>query len=251
MTTPILIGVHGAKRAGKNSAATFIEEWAAEFDPAAVVRQRGFADKVKWAFARQFYPTISMENAIVWCDSWKDTPAVFTSSANVELPDSGWPVTDPIDEVGFRDALAQFATDGGRDIYGEDFWLDQLIALPTRIGNWGDQPWHNEFTVNAYDGTDKALQGHLRTADIGVITDVRFENEVKRIKAVGGINVKINNPVAIQAVIDEATRKGRKVHRSEAGLPDGMFDHVIVNDSTLDVFRDRVYKLMESIRHGG
>lgn len=223
MTFPILIGIHGLKRSGKDTTASFITEWARVYLPDRVVVSRGFADMVKWAFARQFMPTVSMDVAIDWCDYWKLRDDAFLSSPPTYDIGSEWPKSGPLTTpVPFRDAIAQFATEGARDLYGQGHWLDMLVP----VDDWNDR----------WDG-----------ADICLVTDVRFGNEVKRIREVGGINWKINRQEAIQAVQDEANRLGRPVHQSELGLPDGEFDEVIVNSGSLDMLRVTVSKEMRQL----
>jgi hypothetical protein len=79
-----------------------------------------------------------------------------------------------------------------------------------------------------------------RTADICMITDLRFENELERIKELGGLCWKIQRKDAEDAVIAEAEAAGKPVHRSELGIPDDLFDKVINNDDNdLDLARLR------------
>jgi hypothetical protein len=228
MPDPILIGIAGVKGAGKDTTADFIEEFAAISNPALSVRRRGFGDKVKWAFARQFFPSITMEDAIKWCNLYKNSNLLFGIPHRTDFGRTS--------HVQFRDAMAQFATEGGRDIYGYDHWVDQLLP----IGNdqiWGDWPlWFLEFAVkvdeNSYD-----------IPDICCITDLRFENELQRIHRLKGMCWKIRRKDAEDAVIEEARQAGREVHRSELGMPDEMFDVVIDNsDNDMEKARQRTFE---------
>jgi hypothetical protein len=245
---PILIGIHGVKRAGKNTTADFFQEFAWSSDPALSVRQRGFADKGKWAFARQYFPTISMEEAIKWVDEWKTrTDAHFYSPQTGVRPDSLLPVAGPLsDPVLFRDALAQFCTEGARDIYGDDFWVDQLLPVPRNIdtGSIPVRPrWHEEFKLKQF-----GINNPATVADVCLITDVRFDNETQRVPVVGGYTVKVKRKDAEDAVLAEAERMGRPVHRSELGLPDMLFDFVIDNsDNDMDKAKERTRRVWEEI----
>lgn len=207
MNAPILIGIHGVKRAGKDTTADFIQKRAALFEPALFVVRHGFADKAKLAFARQYFPEITIDQALRWVDDFKEDPSAYFG-----VPVFGLESNPDVLTVRFRDALAQFCTEGGRDIYGDNFWVDQLLPFdpfdPTNFLTW-------------YRNFDQA--------DICLITDLRFENEVERIKRLGGYVWKIKRKDAEDAVIAEALAKGRDVHRSELGLPDSMFDIVIDN----------------------
>lgn len=246
MDTPILIGLHGVKRSGKNTTAGFIAEWAGAQSPALSALERGFADKAKWAFARQFFPTITMVQAIKWVDTFKD------SRAGISYPTSIGPKPGEVNymSVLFRQALAQFATEGGRDIYGDDFWVDQL--LPFNPPDWKkpnvNQLWTNEFLVPLQPGADQLG----KPADYCLITDQRFENEVHRIHALGGFSVKIRRKDAEDAVIEQARQQGREIHRSELGLPDDMFDYVINNDDNdLVKARERAMQMLKVLERRG
>lgn len=232
MDKPILIGIHGVKRAGKNTTADFITEWAARQLPALSTCQRGFADKAKWAFARQFFPDCTMEQAIKWVDEFKAIPtASFVSPPIRYTDDSGMPIPGPLGNqvVIFRDALAQFSTDGGRDIYGDDHWVDLLLPMPLAVYDDASrhryrEAWHQEFLAQGRRASS------ARIADLCLVTDLRFDNELDRIKNLGGYNIKVRRKDAEDAVIAEAKAKGREVHRSELGIPDDRFDIVINND---------------------
>lgn len=216
METPILIGLHGVKRSGKNTTARFIADWAGEQSPALSALERGFADKAKLAFSRQFFPRITLEDAIKWVDTYKD------SSVCIKYPMYAVGGITRSEDVPFRQALAQFATEGGRDIYGEDHWVDQLLP------EGGDELWH--WPNYLFNFAWKADENNYECADFCLITDLRFKNEVERIHKLGGLCWKIRRKNAEDAVIAEARQQGREVHRSELGLPDDLFDVIINND---------------------
>lgn len=244
MPSPILIGIHGVKRAGKDTTADFLTEFASESDPALSVRRRGFADKAKWSFCRQFYPDCTMDQAVKWVDAYKSNPrAVFDSPPIDYTDDAGLPIAGPLtSEVVFRDALAQFSTEGHRDIFGFDFWVDQLLPLKPDARN--PEGWHGEFMTPPKTEEDWPYS----IADICLVIDVRFENEVQRIHELGGFTWKIKRKDAEDAVIEEARLAGRDIHRSELGLPDHMFHAIIDNsDNDLDKARDRTRREWERV----
>lgn len=218
--TPILIGIHGVKRAGKDTTANFVEEWASRQVPALSTCRRGFADKAKWAFARQWFPKITMEDSIKWVDRFKDVPgATFTSPPVGYTDDSGMPIAGPLPtQIQFRVALKQFCTDGGRDIYGDDFWVDQLLPdhglVGIRPGGYA-AAWHHY---------------NFGRADICLITDMRFPNEVQRIRDLGGICWAVRRKDAEDVVIEEAKALGSEIHRSDLVLPGSLFEEVFCND---------------------
>jgi hypothetical protein len=201
---PLLVGFHGVKRSGKDTAASFLEEWAR--GRSFSVARHGFADYAKWAFARQFYPAITMPDAIAWVDEHKD------KGRRIAFP--SYLPKNSFDTVDFRQCVAQFATEGARLIYGDDHWVDLL--LPEE--RWGfPATWWDNFM----DGN--------RSADFCAITDMRFDNELARIRKLGGVNVKIRRTPAEEAVLAQTS-----IHESELGIPDQEFDYVVPNDGTLD-----------------
>jgi hypothetical protein len=87
---------------------------------------------------------------------------------------------------------------------------------------------------------------HWGGADICTISDVRFPNEWRRIKDFGGLTIKVRRTNAEDAVIEEARKHGREVHRSELGLDDKHFDYIIDNEGTLDQLQATVSAIMEN-----
>lgn len=216
----ILIGLHGVKRSGKDTTIDFLEEFVAESELGLSAVRRGFADKAKWAFMRQFIPDITMADALAIVDRFKEDPDALISFPGVSIADGSLMQFN----ITFRNALAQFATEGARDIYGDDHWVDQLLH-PNGV-------WEGEFDY----------------ADICTIRDLRFENERQRIHQFGGINIKIRRKDAEDAVIEEAARQGREVHRSELGIADEKFDYVINNDDNdLLLAKQRTREVWENI----
>lgn len=245
MDTPILIGIHAVKGVGKDTTAGFIEEWTTRptaSKPTPSVVRRGFADKAKWAYARQFFPRCTMEEGIAYVDTFKD------SNVHIEFPygglrqDGDW--ADQYTSLPFRLQMAQFSTDSAREIYGEDHWVDQLLPRGMDV-TWTDTPaWHMSFYTKYDENTGGA-------ADICVVTDNRFKNETVRIGEFG-LKVKVRRRDAELAVIEEARREGREIHLSELGLPDEMFDVIINNDdNNMENARRRTYHLMHEIESNG
>lgn len=215
---PILIGIHAVKRGGKDTVAGFLRDYAADLDPPRSSLTRGFADKAKLSWVRQFFPTSTMEWAIEWVDAYKDDDKMRVVVERRHASNTF------VANVQFRQCMAQFATEGARDIYGENHWVDQLLPKDPPKFRGALPRWYAEFD----------------NADVGIIRDLRFHSEVRRIKLLGGKMIKVRRKVAEQAVIDEAKRKGQEIHASELGLPDYYFDYVINNDETLEDLKLRV-----------
>ena len=109
---------------------------------------------------------------------------------------------DIVESKGWEDAKTEFPEIrrllqdlgvGARNIFGNDFWIEQ------------------------------ALRGHLSTEKI-VITDVRFKNEAEALKGYDNAQVWRVNRIEIAPAND---------HISELDLDDWAFDAVIQNDSDM------------------
>lgn len=102
-----------------------------------------------------------------------------------------------------RTLLQEEGTERGRDVYGENYWVDMLKV--------------NMAFFNIRWGFDKF-----------VITDVRFPNEVTELQAVGGKVAKI---IAPQRYRENGMSEAARQHRSERALDDfTAFDATIAND---------------------
>ena len=110
---------------------------------------------------------------------------------------------EPIREMTFLQFVQYYGTEAHRDLpeLGDDFWVD--LTLP--VGGF-------------YDNRNI------------VVSDVRFPNEAKRIKKLGGMVIKINRATAL-----------KDPHRSEALRLD--CDYTIENDDTVE----ELYKQLENV----
>jgi len=232
----VIIGLHSVKNGGKNTTADFISAWCASRH--LTCKQGSFAAKAKWAFTRQFFPDCTMEWAIEWFDSNKNNDNIRVVIEHRRYP------SDHGADVQIRQCMAQFATEGGRDIYGYDHWVNQFLPDDKIIfaeflkDEYNYHTWHESFTID----------GGRRVAHVCPITDVRFENEVERIHKLHGIAIKIRRKDAEDAVIEEFKQQGKEIHRSELGLPDEMFDFVINNDDNdMDLARQRTESVLNGI----
>ena len=101
-----------------------------------------------------------------------------------------------LDEWGMTlgEMLQRYATEACRDNICEDVWIKPLIR-------------------------------EMRSSeDVYIITDLRFENEVLALKEMGAVLVKVIRP-------NYSGDEKRDVnHKSEKGLPNEMFDHIVIND---------------------
>lgn len=127
---------------------------------------------------------------------------------------SGVSLANAVDHMGWeevkrlssdaRDLLQRLGTEVGREMFGQDFWVNQAIK------NYG------KF--------DKI-----------VLTDVRYPNELRAIKARDGIIIRIVKP-GTGAV---------NGHESETALDNFSFDATIVNDGSIYELSQKIDNLMK------
>jgi hypothetical protein len=196
-----LIGLAGLKNSGKNTVGNFIEEWGKENELS--VEQKGFADKVKWAAASIFWPGISLDESIEWANEFKNS-----KHACVMIRDAD---DRTYKDISGRELFQHVGTEMGRNIFGEKFWIDQLLDK---------EEW----------------QYHWRS-NIGVITDVRFPNEAARIKHLGGEIWNINR--GLQSTFDN--------HISEKPLDRQYISQTINNLTSIEDLKQIVFGELEDI----
>lgn len=113
-----------------------------------------------------------------------------------------------------RRLLQLIGTECGRECIGPSVWVDQ---------------W--EKTVLT------------RKADVVVADDVRFVNEAVKVRELGGLLVKVVRP-SLHKRRWLSWLLPKETHASEAGLPDDLFDVIVVNDGGLDdlaALADRIF----------
>lgn len=145
--------------------------------------------------------------------------------------------------IGFltpRHALQQLGTDWGRACY-ENVWVEYTMRVAHTLLDSDDGlvPHYDPRRGIQY----QPFSLHPQAKGV-VIPDVRFENELKGIRAAGGKVVRIKR--------DGAGLSGvAGVHASEseqALIPDSAFDVVVDNNSTLDELRAKVPAIMAHLR---
>jgi hypothetical protein len=201
----IVVGFTGPAGAGKDTAAGFLREYLEQ--RGLKVRTQAWADKLKVAAAAAlgFYGTD--EDAIAFCDRLKVHGKV------------GWSLHEPGEApeaftLTGREFLEKFGTEGGRNVYGEDHWIDLALPAPSSDGS---AVWR------ARAGFPNAV----------IDTTTRFPNEVARIRAYQGQVWRVERAEAeLRAAIDG--------HPSRAGIPREDCDVVIANDGSLDELKTAV-----------
>ncbi|HNC59263.1 MAG TPA: hypothetical protein PLP33_27800 [Leptospiraceae bacterium] len=183
-----LVGIHGKKRSGKNTAADVFHD---NFN----FKNYAFADALK----EQMYdldPDFSHGYEIY--------------SLKAVIDSIGWELAkEKYPEV--RRLLQRYGTEVMRKHFGEDVWVNLLF---------------------------KKLA--LENPENVTISDVRFENEVRCIKELGGFLIKIKSN----------RTNNSDDHASEKDLPDDLFDFVIENNSNLETYQKNVFDLAYGIVEG-
>lgn len=194
----MIIGLAGLKQSGKDTVASYL------------IKERGFERK---AFADPLKQSIAALFDIPFADvdKLKNDPSVTVCLIPTWIADesSGTPtaaIGSWMRQMSFREVLQRYGTEAHRDIFGQDFWID--ITLP--------------------------VQGYYPGRAI-VVTDVRFKNEAKRIKDLGGVVWGIDRP----GLVSEDT------HASE--VIDFRVDQLIVNDGTIDELFAKVEDLLSKV----
>jgi len=134
----MIIGLHGSKRAGKDTAYKFIQSMYPH------AQRLAFADKIKESLAALFGVSIREINTL------KEERGVFKIESQSFEHSYTW-----------RSFAQRYGTEAHRDIFGEDFWVDMILpkeasAIPQgELWIITDVRFHNEAE------RIKSLGGHI------------------------------------------------------------------------------------------
>lgn len=139
-----------------------------------------------------------------------------------------------------REALQKIGTDGVRASY-EDAWVDYFLRTVNLL--MSSNIYRYKKTIGVYSVIDPSyielFSGKYPTGIIN--SDVRFCNEAKKIKQAEGLLVKIIRPGA-------GLKGNHGQHSSETEqdqIPHSWFNHVIINDTTLDDLKYKIKLILE------
>lgn len=187
----MIIGLTGVKRSGKNTVAKFIHD---NFFESYFIYEHSFAGKLKQSAVAALLGEVWPEkDAIEWCDFFKATGKIsltYTNKGNLM----------ELKSLTGREFLQWYGTEAHREIFGQDFWTDIVLN-------------------KIYERKD----GTVWEENLDIITDVRFSDEVKAIKYMGGKIIRINRPNLEQ----------NDFHSSEQRIPDELIDFELWNDGSL------------------
>ena len=238
----VLIGLHGRLGAGKDTAFEGIHKWASERGVRAA--RRGFADALKLSFARLFIPDCGLDEAVNWCNTLKGHESASRLAMSWGVFSEHGTDTTIEHSITGRQALQRYGTEGHRDVFGEDFWVDAL--LPT-----DSVPSETQFEYQVHRSVEpvpvqrwpmnfrQEMDFSVEPPEICVVTDVRFVNEATRIRTLKGINWKVVRPIENGGLGDNEGH-----HASELDLPTELIDHVILNNSSIDDLHSLIDDMM-------
>lgn len=105
--------------------------------------------------------------------------------------------------------------------------------------DWGRETLDQDIWVNIWKAKVEAAlaAGHFVVCD-----DVRFDNEAALIRTYGGKVVKIIRPNAVAHAQGGAGIQG---HKSEAGVSPRLIDGAVVNNGSLEEYKQRLADLYE------
>ena len=144
-----------------------------------------------------------------------------------------------------------------------DPWWAERLNMPNLTPRWVLQYWGTEVCRKGFhdDIWIASLENKLRNSkDNIVISDCRFPNEIKSIKAAGGLIVCVERgilphwyDIAIQANrgVESAAKwlKEENIHASETSWVGTTFDHKFNNNGSIDSLYSQVISLVQD-RHG-
>lgn len=161
----MIIGLCGKKGSGKDTAAQYLVDNYG-------YQRIGFADSLKESLANLF--DIPIELIDDWKEPSEQAQVRLASRAGIHI------------NLSWREFLQRYGTEAHRDVFGESFWVEQVL------------PYYS----------DEGKYVHLAKQKL-VISDVRFPNEAARINTYGGFLVEIVRP-SLDNIADP--------HRSEQKL---------------------------------
>lgn len=138
-----------------------------------------------------------------------------------------------------RTFMELLGTECGRDILHPNIWVNSLFA--------DYQPVNPQIRRRGL--TSREAYNLIKNTTLNlalppwIITDVRFENEVKAIKDRKGVVIRVDR-------LDEngMEHKTLEEHSSETQLDDYDFDYVIENDGTIEELVEKVKKIYNKIQ---
>lgn len=204
-----VIGFTGPAGAGKDTAARMLAEHLESHGLR--VRVQAWADKLKVMAARSLgYPaTASDQDCIDFCDNLKVDGVIRVSRPSED--------NKRIWEISGREYLEFMGTEGGREVLGQDVWINAALPSPNIAPLWRAQHGFPNVVID---------------------TTTRFPNEVARIREWGGKIIRIERG---------EYRAPETGHASRAGIPADECDAVILNEGSLAELESAVIAVFHNL----
>ena len=173
---------------------------------------------------------------------YRRTPTAGQLEDNVKFLDQHF--LSPVLELDYyltpRYALQRIGSEWGRDCY-KHTWTDLLIRTAKQIAT-------GNYLYDAKSGLRQAIvpadfEGMVRTKTDVVASDLRFKNEMERLRFAGAYIVRVRRPVLVLP-----TDPTHQSERDLADVPDSKFDYVLDNDCELSQLPGRVAFLADAAR---
>ena len=196
----MIIGLTGVAQSGKSSVAHIL------------VNKYGFK---QYSFAEGVYESLYRLDPHVLVVDEKNNSHYYPKLRSL-VDEYGWDEAKRHKSV--RELLQRIGTECGRDLHGEDVWVDRT------------------FDKIKEDCNFMFEKSFLKVKTDIVIADVRFDNEASRIKWYGGHVIGVDRGIGPV-----------NYHKSEAGVNSALVDGEIGNGGTLADLEYNVEKMLEFI----
>lgn len=238
----MIIGINGKIGSGKDTVGkiiqyltaneevkkiTTLEEWLDSDD----LNGRDFNWKIK-KFAGKLKQTASLLTGVP-VEKFEDQEfkKTFLSkewNSPYNIPFSGPDFVKHDGEMTVREFLQRLGTEALRDNLHTNVWVNALFADYKRPSHWENR-FYDEVNKKGLAGREEVWGDYPNW----IITDMRFENELKAVVDKGGITIKVVRP---------GTVVGN--HPSEVALDGFIMHYEIVNDGTIEDLVEKVREVL-------
>lgn len=183
----MIIGLNGFKGSGKDTVGRYLTD-------RYHFRTASFAGLLKESAAALF----GVE-PVLW-ERLKNDPEARVRLSRTYSGDGFIDAEEVYSDISVREMLQRYGTEAHRQVFADDFWIRELFARLDAEAGFGGSGW----------------------GDVA-FTDARFDNELSAIRAVGGVNFRI----------ERGTGDGDG-HASEALPRADLIDAIILNTGTFE-----------------
>lgn len=218
----MIIGIHGKAGSGKDTFASHLIKMAHESSHRLCGGKIAFADPIK----RYAKDAFDFSDEQLWGTSEKRN-----------APDKRYPRKHDFDESGQCFCCGAYEKDD------TECYLTPRYSLQLMGSQWGRKCYDNIWVQKGVNTANYMLthwcsytpqrgvedSKYVPNYNFVIISDLRFENEAYGLRKAGATLIKVKRPVS-------SLTGASANHDSEWGLPDVLFDEIILNDSDLSSF---------------